>query len=159
MIRNEVTIDKQLIKELSMKSFIIGLIVAVVGIVTAIVMLIFAFMISFQSAFTVVFIISLSLGAIGAYHVINMLIANSRAAKMNARLTVELYDDKVVIHTTHGSEKMEDIEFTYDQIALYHVSKNYIFLRTDKRYSCPLSKDENMGKIIALLEKNGVIEK
>ena len=159
MIRNEVTIDKQLIKELSFRSFIFGLLVAIVGLLTAITMFVLAILNSFQAVFTIIFIISLSVGAIGAYHIVSMLLANRRAEKMNAHLTIDLFDDKVVIHTTHGSEKAEDIELTYDQITLYHVSKTYIFLRTGRRYSFPLSKDENMEQIIALLEKNGVVER
>ena len=159
MIRNEVNIDKQLIKELSFKSFIIGLIISIVGLSTAITMLVFIILNSFQSIFTVIFIVSLSIGAIGVYHLVTMFITNSRAEKTKAHLVSEIYEDKVVIHTFHGEEQSDDIELTYDQITLYHVSKNYVFLRTGKKYSLPLSKDEHFEEIISLLEKNGVVEK
>lgn len=158
MFRNEVTIDKTLIKELSKKAVMVSLLVAILGVLFAIPFLILMILNPQQIMFVIGFIVFMSLGGIGLAQFIRILITNKRAAEVKAHLVTELLDDKVIIHTNKVTEQKEDVVFTYDQITSYHVSPHYIFIRVGKRYYFPLIRDENEQKIIEFLDGKGVIK-
>ena len=159
MIKNEVTITKELVKELSRKIFVLSLVIGIVGVCSSIPFLVLLILNPTHIYFVVLFIGLLSVGGIGFAQFIRVLITNKRAVSTNAHLINELYDDKLIIHTKENGNKVEDITISYDQISTFNISKNYIFIRIGKKYFFPLSRDENEEAIVKLLEDNGVIKK
>ncbi len=159
MIKNEVNITKELVNELSRKIFVLSLIIGIVGICSSIPFLVLLILNPTQIYWIIFFIALLSVGGIGIAQLIRVIIANKRAVASNAHLVNELHDDKIIIHTKEKGEKIDDIVLSYDQISTFYVSKNFIFIRVGKKYSFPLSRDENEEAIIKLLEDNGVVKK
>ena len=155
MIKNAVTIDKELVRKMSKKSLILSLAIGLVGVLGCIPFLVLYLLNTDKIYFVIIFTVFLSFGAIGTYNFFKVVKTNKRALDAKATLQLEIDQKRIVIKRSSG----QDLPIDYARINYYSETEKYIFIHLGKNYTFPILKDENYQTIIGYFEKHNIIKK
>ena len=155
MLETKTNIDKQLVKELSRKSFIVSLIVGVGGIIACIPFLILLIIDYKNILYTIFYIIFFVLGAVGLYNLFAVINKCKKVLKSNSTLLIKL-DDKITVTPFQDGQQKSDLNFNYNDVIYYKETHSYIYLYLNRKSSFPIKKDEQFDVIMDLLKQKGI---
>ena len=159
MIKNVVTINKEVIKEMSKKSIIISSLIGGICTASCVPFLVLYLLNQSQIYFVIIFTVLLAFGAIGLYNLYKVLSANRKARKIEAVFEYDIFNDRIIIHTKNNEGKKNDIQIEYNQIAYYKKTNKHLYIHLPRNYSFPLLIDENIEEIEKILNDKDIKRK